>query len=214
VAGGDCVPSPLACGFHLSTVAVVQADTIYESFGGKPGLVRAMRTRALVRVEFVGSLFGRARLVRLCFLIEREYAPYSKWLGTAFARLPCGPHLVPSMTASLRASAWREREPYLTTAFEMVAAKFNALGLTEPVEPTVRPFYNRPFLVLGSGRFVDACMAATPLRELGFLGSIDQFVDSTDALSRPDAVAQVTASLWAESNRVTARSRTSWSPAH
>jgi hypothetical protein len=47
VAGGDCVPSPLACGFHLSTVAVVQADTIYESFGGKPGLVRAMRTRAL-----------------------------------------------------------------------------------------------------------------------------------------------------------------------
>ena len=32
-----------------------------------------------------------ARLVRdvmrLCFLLERRYAPYPKWLGTAFARL-------------------------------------------------------------------------------------------------------------------------------
>jgi Domain of unknown function (DUF4037) len=162
-----------------------------EPFVGRCGQVDDELGSAIVAARLVRDL------VRLCFLIEREYAPYSKWLGTAFARLPCGPHLVPSMTASLRASAWREREPYLTTAFEMVAAKFNALGLTEPVEPTVRPFYNRPFLVLGSGRFVDACMAATPLRELGFLGSIDQFVDSTDALSRPDAVAQVTASLWA-----------------
>jgi hypothetical protein len=34
------------------------------------------------------------------------------------------------------------------------------------------------------------------LRELGFVGSIDQFVDSTDVLSYPRAEAQVTASLW------------------
>jgi hypothetical protein len=60
----------------------------------------------------------------------------------------------------------------------------------------VRPFYERPFLVLSSGRFAEACMAATPLRELGFAGSIDQFVDSTDVLSYARAEAQVTASLW------------------
>lgn len=29
------------------------------------------------------------------FLLEREYAPYSKWLGTAFSRLPCGAELIP-----------------------------------------------------------------------------------------------------------------------
>ena len=32
-------------------------------------------------------------LMRLCFLIERRYAPYSKWLGTAFARLDCASEL-------------------------------------------------------------------------------------------------------------------------
>ena len=27
------------------------------------------------------------KLMRLCFLIERRYAPYSKWFGAAFSRL-------------------------------------------------------------------------------------------------------------------------------
>ena len=39
----------------------------------------------------LGSRVLAARLVRdtmrLCFLLERRYAPYSKWLGTAFRRL-------------------------------------------------------------------------------------------------------------------------------
>jgi hypothetical protein len=148
----------------------------------------------------LGSAIVGARLVRelmrLCFLIEKEYAPYSKWLGTAFARLGCGPELVPVMRAALRASEWHEREEHLTAAFETVAAKFNALGLTEPLETVARPFYNRPFLVLDSDRFVDACMAATRLSNLGFVGSIDQFADSTDVASYPTRVAQVTESMW------------------
>ena len=55
-----------------------------------------------------GSAVVTARLVRdvmrLGFLIEREYAPYSKWLGTAFARLRSGPDLIPHMQAALRAA--------------------------------------------------------------------------------------------------------------
>jgi Domain of unknown function (DUF4037) len=47
------------------------------------------------RADEVGDDLGRRVLVarlardvmRLCFLLERRYAPYSKWLGTAFARL-------------------------------------------------------------------------------------------------------------------------------
>jgi hypothetical protein len=100
------------------------------------------------------------------------------------------------MRAALRASEWREREKHLTTAFETVAAKFNALGLTEPLEPVVRFFYDRPFLVLDSQRFVDACMATTSLSSRSFVGSIDQFADSTDVLSYPNRVAQVTESMW------------------
>jgi hypothetical protein len=138
----------------------------------------------------LGSAVIAARLVRdimrLCFLIERRYAPYAKWLGTAFARLECGPALTPMLRDALAATDWRAREAALTPAYEHVAAMFNALGVAEPQEPAMRNFYSRPFRVLGSGRFVDACMSTTPLRRLGYTGSIDQFADSTDVLGNGD----------------------------
>ena len=51
----------------------------------------------------VGSWIIAARLtrdlMRLSFLYARRYAPYSKWLGTAFARLPIAADLLPHMQA-------------------------------------------------------------------------------------------------------------------
>jgi hypothetical protein len=135
----------------------------------------------------LGSAVVTARLVRdvmrLCFLIERRHAPYAKWFGTAFARLDCGPLLMPMLREALAATDWKAREAALVPAYEYVAEMFNALGVTEPQLPTVRHFYDRPFRVLGSGRFVEACMTRTPLRRLGYTGSVDQFADSTDVLS-------------------------------
>ncbi len=135
----------------------------------------------------LGSAVIAARLVRdimrLCFLIERRYAPYAKWLGTAFAQLDCGPTLVPMLREALVAKDWRAREAALVPAYEHIAGMFNDLGVIELQEPHVRFFYDRPFRVLGSGRFVDACFEKTPLRSLGYKGGVDQFVDSTDVLS-------------------------------
>jgi len=65
-------------------------------------------------------------------------------------------------------------------------SKFSrALGLTEPVEPTVRPFFDRPYLVLGAGRYVEACLARVRdpwLRSLPLVGAIDQFADSSEVV--------------------------------
>jgi len=135
-------------------------------------------------------LAGRAArdLMRLCFLLERRYAPYSKWLGSAFAQLEAAAELTPLLEAAVSATDFASREEALSRAFELVAARHNELGLTAAVEPTVRLFNNRPFRVLGSGRFVEACSAGISdpwLRSLPLLGSIDQLADSTDVLSYP-----------------------------
>jgi hypothetical protein len=147
----------------------------------------------------VGSAVITARLMRdlmrLCFLIERRYAPYAKWLGTAFARLDCAPMLLPALREALAASDWQAREAALVPAYEHVASMFNALGVTDPQEPRVRYFWDRPFRVLQSGRFVDACMARTPLRRLGYPGGIDQFADSTDVLSSPSTARRLCGQL-------------------
>jgi Domain of unknown function (DUF4037) len=140
----------------------------------------------------LGSRVVAARLVRdlmrLSFLLERRYAPYSKWLGSAFAKLDSHAEIGTALGEVLAAEDYDQREAALVTALEALAARHNALGLTSPVDATGRPFHGRPFRVLGSARFVDACLARVTdpwLKSLPPVGAIDQFADSTDVLSYP-----------------------------
>jgi hypothetical protein len=138
----------------------------------------------------LGSRVVAARLVRdlmrLAFLFERRYAPYSKWLGSGFAQLDAAKALGPALLDVLAAQDYATRERALVVVVEELAARHNALGLTDRVEGSVRLFHTRPFRVLGSFRFVDACLERVDdprLRSLPLVGAIDQFVDSTDVLS-------------------------------
>ena len=147
----------------------------------------------------LGSRLVAARLVRdlmrLCFLMERQYAPYIKWFGTAFRQLDCGQDMAPVLGQVLQAETWQQREKHLSQAYERVARMHNALGLTEPLDPTVTPFFGRPFLVPRSGSFVEALYSAIQSPEVRALpknlGGIDQFVDSTDVLSSPSRANQI-----------------------
>jgi hypothetical protein len=126
-------------------------------------------------------------LMRLCFLMERRYAPYLKWFGSAFARLDCAVELLPTFSEVLGADSWQARQAHLSAAYEFVARKHNDLGLTPPLAPQVSPYYDRPFLVIHADRFVDALRAEIRSEEVlalpEHLGSVDQFLDSTDVLN-------------------------------
>lgn len=138
----------------------------------------------------IGSRLVRD-LMRLCFLMERQYAPYPKWFGTAFAKLNCAPVVSPILRQAQSATSWQERERYLAAAYEHVAAMHNALGITEPLPAQATPFFTRPFLVIWGGRFAEAISAritdpiVAQLAQRPLIGSIDQFSDSTDILSNP-----------------------------
>jgi hypothetical protein len=143
----------------------------------------------------LGSQLVAARLandvMRLCFLLERRYAPYSKWWGTAFARLACAPKVGPQLRAVLAATTWPEREERLAHVYETVAQMQNALAVAEPQDPTSRPYFGRPYQVIMADRFVDALTAAIQdpdvlrIKEnLGPAGALDQWADSTDIVSK------------------------------
>ena len=127
-------------------------------------------------------------LMRLCFLFERRYAPYPKWLGSAFAQLDAAAELAPLLEQAIAATDFSAREGALVETYEAVARRHNALGIAAHVDPTVRLFYTRPFRVLSARRFVDACLERVEdewLRSLPLVGAIDQWSDSTDVLSDP-----------------------------
>ncbi|HEV2887049.1 MAG TPA: DUF4037 domain-containing protein [Jatrophihabitans sp.] len=150
-----------------------------EAFVGRAGEVGDELGSAVVAARLVRDI------IRLSFLLERRWAPYAKWLGSAFGMLRISAVLAPRLQDVLAATSWKQREIGLCAAYELVGRAQNELGLTEPVDPSVRPYHDRPFLVLHAERFAGALQGSIPdgtLRQLPLLGTIDQFVDSTDAL--------------------------------
>jgi hypothetical protein len=133
----------------------------------------------------IGAVLVRD-LMRLCFLIERRYAPYAKWFGTAFARLDCAEELTPVLTRVLRSLTWQDREQALIAAYAKVAAMHNRLEITAPVQTEVHRMWDRPFGVLW-GDFPAALRqsikdpAVREIAERFPVGGIDQFREITAA---------------------------------
>lgn len=105
----------------------------------------------------LGSRIIAARLVqslmRLCFLMEKEYVPYSKWFGTALAQLRSAKELTPLFHKIISSENWKEREKYLSKAYESIAHMHNNLKITKPLKVKVTEFYDRPYLVINGGIF-------------------------------------------------------------
>ena len=136
----------------------------------------------------LGSRIVTARLardlMRLCLLMHRRYPPYSKWLGTAFARCAGDAELAASLEAAVSAGRYPAREGHLASALTAVAVMHNQLGLTPALDTSTRFFFDRPFQVLGAARFATALLETITdprLKGLPLTGAVDEFIDSTDA---------------------------------
>jgi hypothetical protein len=151
-----------------------------EAFVGRTGHVG----------DELGSQIVAARLVReiikLSFLMERTYAPYSKWLGSAFSRLKIARPLSPILRRVLLAKTWKTREKWLSQAYVLIAGQHNALKITEPLSARTSDYYSRPYSVIFAERFAKAIKQAIEdpkVKKIGTdIGSIDQFTDSTNVL--------------------------------
>jgi hypothetical protein len=143
----------------------------------------------------VGSALIGARLVRdvmrLCFLMERTYTPYPKWLGLAFKQLSCSRILWPVLQGALRSETWQDREGYLVQAYEVIAGRHNTLKITEPLPEQTAYFHGRPFKVIAQHGFAAALLRKIQdpivkrIAEKPVIGSIDLFSDNVDLVSNP-----------------------------
>ena len=152
----------------------------HEAFVGRTGEVGDDLGSQLVALALVRDV------VLLAFLLERRYAPYEKWLGSAFDRLELAVQLRPTLDVGRYAGDWRTREAALVAAVVILGQAQNALGICPAVDPTPRRYFGRPFTVVAADRFADAVTATITdpvVRGLpSRLGGIDQYVDTTDGL--------------------------------
>jgi hypothetical protein len=164
------------------------------------GQEEAFVGRAAEAGDELGSRLIAARLardvMRLCMVLERRYAPYSKWLGTAFAALPDVEEIAAALQDAVEARGSDLRQSALCTAYEAAGRWQNRLRLADPVEATRRPYRGRPFPVIDASRFATALVDSIEdetVARLPLIGAIDQYVDSLDVLGRRDLTRRITA---------------------
>ena len=139
-----------------------------------------------------GSVLIGARLIRdimrIAFLLEREYPPYPKWFGTAFSELACAPGLQPNIDAALHARNWQERQSALSPVYEGIAEIQRSHGVVDSISSRVTNFWGRPFLVIHGDEIAEALFSQITDTELSSLaqdrkiGSIDLISDNSDLL--------------------------------
>ena len=95
----------------------------------------------------LGSHVVAGRLVRdmmrMALLLDRRYAPYSKWLGSAFAAVQHDDGLASQLSAILSAGGTSEREEALAVALTTLARRHNEARISDEVAPTTWPFHSR-----------------------------------------------------------------------
>ena len=151
--------------------------------------------RAGVVGDEIGSSIIASRLVReimrITFLMERNYPPYPKWLGTAFTKLDGGSTLRPVLGAILNASSWEERDSGLALAYRHLAEMHNGLGITDRLCCEPSSFWGRPFTVIHGDRFAESLRDAIrdqtvkSIAERRLIGNVDLVSDNTDLLEDP-----------------------------
>ena len=71
----------------------------------------------------------------------------------------------------------------------MAVRLHNALKITESISSKVRFKYARPYLTIDAERLVNAIRKTIKdprLKRIEFVGSVDQYLDSTDVLDYPE----------------------------
>ena len=117
------------------------------------------------------------RLMRLCFLYRDTYAPYSKWLGTAFSKLDIDDTIKQEIYGALSANNLSEREKRIVKAQSLVADLHNASGLTQFVDYQIENYFGRDIKVIFADKFAETTaqqLVGTVFENTPLIGSLSQ----------------------------------------
>ncbi len=144
-----------------------------EMYMGRDGEIGDELGSSLIASRMVNNI------MKLCFLFEKRYYPYSKWLGSAFSRLEIARELTYPLYNMVSSKSWQEREEHLVTVYEIICKKHNSLKLTKKM-PTKARGVDRPHKIIGARGvyYEEISKHFSPyFKNLKYqIGSIDQFV--------------------------------------
>jgi hypothetical protein len=150
--------------------------------------------RSMGHSGFVGDDLGATVLaarvgrdiMRLAFMMEKTYAPYSKWFGSSFNRLSCAATLGPQLEDMMHSQTRQARDDAYARVGITLGTMHNDLGLTHYKEPRNKQASSRPFRIMFSDKFSRGLFAyvessyLSGLFHRGITGNIDLITDNID----------------------------------
>ncbi|KAA9156409.1 DUF4037 domain-containing protein [Microbacterium lushaniae] len=106
---------------------------------GRAGQVGDERGARVIAASLIRTV------MQLTFLLHRAWAPYAKWFGSLFARLPDSAPIGAHVDAALGADTWQSRQKHIACAIDALLDLQGRAGLPAP-GPATLPFWDRPFL--------------------------------------------------------------------
>lgn len=148
----------------------------------------------LKRCFYVGDEIGSVlvccrmaeRLMRLSFLYCQQYAPYSKWFGTAFNGLPIQNEIKSAIRNAVTARDIVHRENNMVLAQKLLVDLHNQSALTDYIKVDVKNYYDRDIKVIYAERISEATaqriqnsvLSACPM--IGTLSAVANFTEISD----------------------------------
>ncbi len=135
------------------------------------------------------------RLMRLCFLYQDTYAPYSKWFGTAFSRLDIDSRIKQAIADALSANRLSDREKRLVEAQAYVADLHNASKLTQFVNYQIENYFGRDIKVIFADKFAEATvqqLKGTAFENTPLIGTLSQIGGVSSIVDEKKYVRQIT----------------------
>jgi hypothetical protein len=146
----------------------------------------------LKRCADVGDNIGSAlvcgriadRLMRLAFLYCKKYAPYSKWFGTAFSKLPISDELKDALLKAITAYDIETRENKIIRAKVLTMDLHNKAGITEFIDVKVDDNYlGRGIKAIHADKIADTLKAklkGTAFEKCPLIGSFNAVAEMDD----------------------------------
>ena len=133
------------------------------------------------------------RMMKIAFLLEKQYAPYLKWFGTAFNKLSLARNLSPLFHEILMTDDWDIREKKLIRAYQLLADEHIRQNLIPAVEILPQPCHTRPQTVINSSLIIEPLKEkmSDEFRSIPHIGSINQFIENTDIIEYRDVYSKL-----------------------
>lgn len=156
--------------------------------------------RCLDNKDEIGARLITARIVNLlmkiCFYLEEQYIPYSKWFGSAFNRLQVSLEIKDLLQIILSTNEPVKIEDKLALLYTKILAYQNSKNITDAIDVSTQFYYGRPYKVVFANRIVEALMNSIEDKELKDvkyrLVGFEQKVDGMDFTSQSNFLKKVT----------------------